>query len=113
MFRCTSVGYTLVMIETYDKLGLNVNLRVVIKFVLYKFDVWIHEDEGGRSSELDEEKRDKEFKFKSDKIDLPLKAYDLFLKEGKVGFFCTECNGLKISNIQLWADDCQVLSKDY
>lgn len=43
---------------------------------------------------------------------LPFKAFDTFLKEGKVGFFCTECNGLKISNIQLWADDCLVVAKD-
>jgi len=39
----------------------------------------------------------------------PYSSFDTFLKEGKVGFFCTECNGLKISNIQLWADDCTII----
>lgn len=34
------------------------------------------------------------------------------MKEGKIGFFCTQCNGLKLSHIQLWADDCQVVSRD-
>jgi len=64
------------------------------------------------TSDLDETKRDKEFAYTSDKLAmLPIESYDSFLKEGKVGFFCTQCNGLKLSNIQLWADDCQVVSK--
>lgn len=94
-------------------LNQNINLRVVIKFQLISFKVWIHEDEGNSGPELDEGKREKEFQFKSDKLDmLPFTAFDSGFKEGKVGFFCTECNGLKISNIQLWVDDCSIVQKD-
>lgn len=55
------------MAESFDTLNQNVNLRIVIRFVLMKFSIWIHEDEGVLSSELDEDKRKKEFDFKSDK----------------------------------------------
>lgn len=113
LFRCTSTQFTIIMMETFKPLVLNTNLRIVIKFVMHKFKIWIHEDDGGHSAELDEIKRDKEFNFKSDKLDmLPFNSFDTFLKEGKIGFFCTQCNGLKISNIQLWADDCTINQKD-
>lgn len=55
------------MLETFDALNLSVNLRIVIKFVLMRFSIWIHEDEGGMTSDLDEGKRKKEFEYKSDK----------------------------------------------
>jgi hypothetical protein len=101
------------MMETFDALNLSTNLRIVIKFVMYKFKIWVHEDDGGHSAELDESKREKEFNFKSDKLDmLPFNSFDTFMKEGKIGFFCTQCNGLKISNIQLWADDCLINEKE-
>jgi len=67
VYRCTSTEFTLIMMETMDNLNLNTNLRIVIKFHLFKFKLWVHEDEGGLSSDLDEDKRQKEFNFSSDK----------------------------------------------
>lgn len=100
------------MVQKLEILNQNNNYRVVIKFQKLSFKVWIHEDEGS-SAELDEDKREEDFQFKSDKLDmLPFTIFNSNFVEGKVGFFCTECNGLKLSNIQLWADDCSIQQKD-
>jgi len=66
--RCTSMSYTLMMLEKMPSLSLNVNVRVVVQFVLYTIKVWVHEDEGGHSPDLDEGKREAEFNYTNDKL---------------------------------------------
>jgi len=40
----------------------------VVQFVLYTIKVWVHEDEGGHSPDLDEGKREAEFNYTNDKL---------------------------------------------
>lgn len=105
----------------FKQLNENIQMRVVIKFMRHTFKFWIHQDEGGHTLELDlekrQKKRQKEFQFHNDRLDmLPLEVYDEVydtqFKEGRFGFFCTQCNGLALSNIQFWADECDIAVKD-
>jgi len=33
-------------------------------------------------------------------------------KDGKIGFFCSNCFGLQIASVQLWSDTCIIKSSN-
>jgi len=41
-----------------------------------------------------------------------LETFDSGLKEGKIGFFCSDCQGILWSSIQLWCDKC-IIKNDF
>jgi len=37
-----------------------------------------------------------------------IQFYDPGLKEGRVGFFCSDCKDALFASIQLWSDKCKI-----
>lgn len=81
-------------------------IRIVIKFETYKFKIWITPETEITSNELDIKERDKEYERPD-----PIEIYNQGLKEGRIGFFCSDCTSMMISSIQLWCFKCMVKDK--
>jgi len=68
----------------------------VIKFDRNKIKIWIHPDsESPMMTEVNDDERKKELKYQND-LYKPFIAYDSGMKEGRIGWFCSNCKGLII-----------------
>jgi len=88
-------GFKIILKSTTDVLNSEVWLRVVIKFVRFSFTIHVSPELDIVPDELNKEMRETELKLES------ISFFDSGLKEGRVGFFCSDCKDVKWSSIQL------------
>lgn len=96
----------MVFMEKIEYLSMDVYIRVVILFIQNKIKILIYPEETRYTTSVDIDAREDELS-QTNHLYPPYEFFDAGMKDGRIGWFGSNCKGLLITRAVFYADACK------